>query len=231
MFHKVLSTTEFIRIVGLQFFAAPNDGGGTGDPNTDPNGDPNGGDPNGGQNTNPQSQQQTGEKTFTQAEVTAMATREKQQGRAAVLRELGIDPDDKDAINRYKNVIKESQTKEEQLTTQLNTQTAAATSATARAEAAESKLLAIQKGVTPAFVDDVVVLAMSKVTDDKPLEKVLDEMKTTYPAFFGEEGGNSGVGTGNPANPQRRKNKTESVAERLSKNNGNQAKSTFFTHT
>lgn len=230
MFHKVLSTTEFIRRVGLQFFAAPNDGGGTGNQNTDPNGDPNGGEPNGGQNTNPQSQQQTGEKTFTQAEVTAMATREKQQGRAAVLRELGIDPDDKDAINRYKNVIKESQTKEEQLTTQLNTQTAAATSATARAEAAESKLLAIQKGVTPAFVDDVVVLAMSKVTDDKPLDKVLDEMKTTYPAFFGEEGG-SGVGTGNPANPQRRKNKTESVAERLSKKNGNQAKSTFFTQT
>ena len=72
---------------------------------------------------------------------------------------------------------------------------------------------------------------MSKVTNDKPLDKVLDEMKTTYPAFFGEEGGNSGVGTGNPANPQRRKNKTESVAERLSKNNVNQAKSTFFTQT
>lgn len=221
MLQKVNSTDEFRKKIGLQFFAEPDSG--------DPNGS---GEPDGGSNddTNTDTTQQPNGKTFTQAEVTAMATREKQQGRAAVLRELGIDPDDKDAINRYKQVIKDNQTKEEQLTTQLNTKTAEANSATARAEAAESKLTAIKKGVNPTLVDDVIVLAMSKVTDDKPLDKVLDEMKTTYPNFFGEDSGNSGVGTGNNTNPQRRKNQTESVAERLSKNK-TQAKSTFFTQT
>lgn len=228
------NTREFRKLVGLQFFAADDGGaaGSQGDPGAGtppPQGDP-GTDPQGQQQA--QQQQQTpppAGKTFTQDEVNALAAEEKKQGRAAVLRELGIDPEDKNAIKRYSQLIKENQTKEEQLSNELNAANTAKDEAEARASAAEMKLAAIQKGVNPKFVDDVLVLAQSKVTDDKPIDKVLDEMKTTYPAFFGEDG--SGSSTGNPTNPARKPNGKTSIAERLSKNKPQQTKSAFFTQT
>lgn len=230
------NTREFRKLVGLQFFAADDGGtGGAAGSQSDPGaGTPSQGDPG----TNPQGQQQQAQqqqtpppagKTFTQDEVNALATKEKKQGRAAVLRELGIDPEDKNAIKRYSQLIKENQTKEEQLTNDLNAANTAKDEAEARASAAEMKLAAIQKGVNPKFVDDVIILAQSKVTDDKPIDKVLDEMKTTYPAFFGEDG--SGSSTGNPTNPARKPNGKTSIAERLSKNKPQQTKSAFFTQT
>lgn len=233
----LFNTREFCKLVGLQFFATDDGGaGGAANGQSDPGaGTPPQGDPG----TNPQGQQQQAQqqptpspagKTFTQEEVNALAAKEKKQGRAAILRELGIDPEDKNAIKRYSQLIKENQTKEEQLTNDLNAANTAKDEAEARASAAEMKLAAIQKGVNPKFVDDVIILAQSKVTDDKPIDKVLDEMKTTYPAFFGEDGG-SGSGTGNPANPARKPAGKTSIAERLSKNKPQQTKSAFFTQT
>lgn len=233
----LFNTREFCKLVGLQFFAA-DDGGaggaanGQGDPGagTPPQGDP-GTNPQGQQQAQPQQQTPPpAGKTFTQDEVNVLAAKEKKQGRAAVLRELGIDPEDKNAIKRYSQLIKQNQTKEEQLTNDLNAANTAKDEAEARASAAEMKLAAIQKGVNPKFVDDVIILAQSKVTDDKPIDKVLDEMKTSYPAFFGEDGG-SGSSTGNPTNPARKPNGKTSIAERLSKNKSQQTKSAFFTQT
>lgn len=231
------NTKEFRKLVGLQFFAA--DGGGVGGA-ANGQGEPGAGTPpQGDPGTNPQGQQQQAQqqqapppagKTFTQEEVSVLAAKEKKQGRAAVLRELGIDPEDKNAIKRYSQLIKDNQTKEEQLSNELNAANTAKDEAEARASAAEMKLAAIQKGVNPKFVDDVIVLAQSKVTDDKPIDKVLDDMKTTYPAFFGEDGG-SGSSTGNPTNPARKPNGKTSIAERLSKNKPQQTKSAFFTQT
>lgn len=234
----LFNTKEFRKLVGLQFFAA--DGGGAGG-NGGAAGDPGAGTPppQGDPGTNPQGQQQQAQqqqtpppagKTFTQEEVSVLAAKEKKQGRAAVLRELGIDPEDKNAIKRYSQLIKDNQTKEEQLSNELNAANTAKDEAEARASAAEMKLAAIQKGVNPKFVDDVIILAQSKVTDDKPIDKVLDEMKTTYPTFFGEDGG-SGSSTGNPTNPARKPNGKTSIAERLSKNKPQQTKSAFFTQT
>ena len=45
------------------------------------------------------------DKTFSQSQVNRMMTREKNQGRNAVLRELGIDPKDKNAIAAVKALI------------------------------------------------------------------------------------------------------------------------------
>lgn len=233
----LFNTREFRKLVGLQFFAADDGGtGGAAGSQSDPGaGTP---PPQGDPGTNPQGQQQQAQqqqtpppagKTFTQDEVNALAAKEKKQGRAAVLRELGINPEDKNAIKRYSQLIKENQTKEEQLTNDLNAANTAKDEAEARASAAEMKLAAIQKGVNPKFVDDVIILAQSKVTDDKPIDKVLDEMKTTYPAFFGEDG--SGSSTGNPTNPARKQAGKTSIAERLSNNKPQQTKSAFFTQT
>lgn len=230
----LFNTKEFRKLVGLQFFAT--DDGGAGGAAAGGQGDPGAGTPppQGDPGTNPQGQQQQtpppAGKTFTQEEVNALAAKEKKQGRAAILRELGIDPEDKNAIKRYSQLIKDNQTKEEQLSNELNAANTAKDEAEARASAAEMKLAAIQKGVNPKFVDDVIVLAQSKVTDDKPIDKILDEMKTTYPTFFGEDGG-SGSSTGNPTNPARKPNGKTSIAERLSKNKPQQTKSAFFTQT
>lgn len=215
--------------LGIQFFAEESQ------QNTDPQpnsqGTPPEGQQQGQQQDPPNPQQNHGEKMFTQSEVNALATNEKRQGRAAALRELGINPEDKAAIERYKQLIKSNQTESERLQNELKTANTDKQSAEARAEAAELKLTAIQKGVNPKYVDDIAILVKARITDGKSAEAILDEMKTSHPAFFDVDGGQSSAGTGTQANPPRRRNKTESIAERLSKNGSNKPKSSFFKDT
>ncbi len=62
------------------------------------------GDDKSGKNDDKGSKGNTG-KTFTQEQVTRMMTREKNQGRNAVYRELGIDPKDTKTVNMFKAFI------------------------------------------------------------------------------------------------------------------------------
>lgn len=205
--------SNFFARLGLQFFADPA--------------------PEQGQDPTPEQQQQQTvtppEKTFTQEEVNAVASREKKQGKAAVLRELGLDPEDKKAVENLKKLIEDSQTAEQRLSNQLQTEQGAKAEAEARAEAAETKLAAIQAGANPQFVDDLVVLARSKVSDAKPIAKVLEEMKTTHPMFYTAQ---EQQGTGGAHNPARRQGQnTQSIAERLTQQKQSAKQSAFFKHT
>ena len=49
--------------------------------------------------------------------------------------------------------------------------------------AAEAKCCAYSKGVTAEAVDDVIALAMAKVSDDMPIEKAIDAVISKYPSF------------------------------------------------
>lgn len=62
--------------------------------------------------------------------------------------------------------------------------------------AAEAKCCAYSKGVTAEAVDDVIALAMAKVSDDMPIEKAIDAVIAKYPSFCSAKSAPQGVTTG-----------------------------------
>lgn len=208
--------SKFFKQIGLQFFAEPQPEP-TPEPAPQPNPEP-----------KPEPEPQPQPKTFTQEELNAVASREKKQGRNAVLRELGINPEDKGAIARYKTLIEQSQSNEERLNTQLQTEQTEKADALARAEMAELKLAAIQAGANPQYVDDLVMLAKSRVTETKTVQKVLEEMKSSHPMFYAEQ---QAQGTGGAHNPARRGMQGQSIAERLAQKQQKPVQNPFFKNT
>ena len=127
-----------------------------------------------------------GGKTFTQDQVTKMMTKEKNQGRSAALKELGIDPKDSKMVNMVKALI-ESQKSDEQKTAEKQSEEASKIEeANQRALTAEAKAEAMQMGVKTQYVEDVVTLALAKMSEDSDLKTIIGEFKTKYPVWFGE---------------------------------------------
>lgn len=119
-------------------------------------------------------------RTFTQDEVTRMMTREKKQGRNAVLRELGIDPKDTKTISLLQSVMKSksgSQPEDDGRMAELEHRTLVA----------EAKAEAMQHGAQAEYVDDIVTLALSKAEEDSDVSTLVGEVKTKYPVWFGKQ--------------------------------------------
>lgn len=119
-------------------------------------------------------------RTFTQDEVTRMMTREKKQGRNAVLRELGIDPKDTKTISLLQSVMKSksgSQSEGDGRMAELEHRTLVA----------EAKAEAMQQGAQAEYVDDIVTLALSKAEEDSDVSTLVGEVKTKYPVWFGKQ--------------------------------------------
>lgn len=125
-------------------------------------------------------------KTFTQEQVTKMMTREKNQGRNAVYKELGIDPKDTKAVNMFKAFMASQKTDEQKAAEQESENQTKLNEAEQRALVAEAKAEAMMLGVKSQYVEDVVTLALAKMTDDSDLKTVIGEFKTKYPVWFGE---------------------------------------------
>lgn len=148
--------------------------------------------------TGTQNQTGTGEKTFTQADLTATATREKNQGKNSVFKLFGV-ADEKEA--RAKAELFKKWDDEQKTIDQKRAEAEkVAASNEARAQMAENKLACVEAGVNKDSLDDALAIAVLKVTDGKDLAAVLAEMKAQpkYKGFFDEGVGSRG--TGNPAN-------------------------------
>ena len=125
-------------------------------------------------------------KTFTQEQVSKMMTREKNQGRNAALRELGIDPKDSKMIAMVKALIESQKTDEQKAAEKDAENQAKMNEAERRAQVAEAKAEAMMLGVKTQYVEDVVTLALAKMTEDSDLKTIIGEFKTKYPVWFGE---------------------------------------------
>lgn len=135
-----------------------------------------------------------GGKTFTQEQVNRMMAREKNQGRSAVFNELGIDPKDEKTLAMVKALINSQKSDEQK---RLETETEEKNKlaeANHRALVAEAKAEAMQLGVGAQYVDDIVTLALSKLTEDSDLKTIIGEFKTKYPVWFNNSD-NDGSGT------------------------------------
>lgn len=169
------------------------------------------------------------QRTFTQEEVTRMMTREKQQGKQSVLNALGFKSEDdaKSAFNLLKALQDSQKSEQEKAEESKNTAVQQKADAEKRAELAEAKLSCVVNGVDKDSIDDVLTIALSKVTDDKNLDAVLAEMKTQakYSSFFKSESGN---GTGNPPknNNEGGKSNEADYGKRIAESYGSKSNST-----
>ena len=134
-----------------------------------------------------QTQQQTTEKMFSQAQVNHMMANEKKQGRAAAFNEMGINPNDPNAanmINMFKAFVSSMKTDEQKAQEQSAAQQIALAESQSKLQRAELKAEALQLGANPEFVDDIVTIAVSKMSDKTDAKTVIGEMKTKYSVWF-----------------------------------------------
>lgn len=171
-----------------------------GSQNQDQNQNQNVNENSGAQNqTQNQNQNQQNERTFTQEEVSRMMTKEKQQGKQSVLNALGFKSEDeaKNAFNLLKALTDSQKSEQEKAEESKNTAVQQKADAEKRAELAEAKLSCFANGVNKDAIDDVLVIAMSKVSSEKSLDTVLEEMKkeSRYAPFFASSNGGGNTGT------------------------------------
>lgn len=216
----------------LQFFA---DGDGTGGDSSVPAANletstQNNGEKGEDDQTSSNSKEDSGEKkSFTQEDLTKIATTEKAQGKNSILKIFGVKDEKtaKEQAQAFKNWQDQQKTNEQKLKDQ---QTELVTANT-RAVEAENKLSCIMSGVTKESISDALAIASLKVTEDKDLESVLKDMKTDarYKGFFSP----SSTGTGSTAEHQSGtgSGNTENLGSRLAKTRATTGKkSSYFTN-
>lgn len=199
--------------MGLQFFAEPGNGAEGGAGGTE--GGQGGGTP----------------KTFTQEQVNGMMAAEKRSGRLALLKELGYEVKDgakaSDVIATVKGILDSGKTQQQKDQEAREKAEGDLSAEQAKSKQLQAKIDAMTAGVKPDYVDDAIALLSPRVTDQKPLSKLLEESKEKYPNWFGEAEGSKG--TGGSTNPPRGKGgNTEGLGKRLAQANKPAAKSSFF---
>ncbi len=154
------------------------------DENNDSGNDGKVGDDKGSKDKNDNTAGSLNGKTFTQAQVTRMMTKEKNQGRNTVYKELGIDPKDTKAVAQFKAFLEAQKTEEQKVAEKQSAEKAALAEANQKATIAEAKAEAMMFGIKKNYVEDAVALAMSKMTENSDLKTILGELKTKYPIWF-----------------------------------------------
>ena len=169
------------------------------------------------------------DKRFTQDEVNRLMSREKRKGRASLLKELGLNPEDKDAVSGLKKLLEERQTDSERKDKNLKDAQDIAAKETSRANAAERKLSVLMAGCQKEYVEEVTTLAAAKVDEDTDFDKALEEVKKKFPAFFGE--GSQDTGTGSGQGHRRKKTDNPgSFGSRLAQSNSTSKKNPYFNN-
>ena len=188
----------------------------------------------GAEGTGDQNHPDNGEsgETFTQEQVNAIASREKSQGKAAIMKMFGV-KDEKTAKAQAEE-FKKWQESQKNTEDKLKDSEKNLSEAESRAAAAEMKLSCVMAGVNKDSVDDVLAIATVKVTDDKDLDAVLEEMKKEpkYKGFFDStNGGSNGTGSSAEHKGGAGTGATTNLGERLGKQKSEGAtKSAFFSN-
>ena len=185
-------------------------------------------------------------KIFTQDQVTRMMTREKNQGRNAAFKELGIDPKDSKMVKMFKAFVESQKTDDQKAAEQESENQTKLNEAEQRAIVAEAKAEAMMLGVKSQYVDDIVTLALSKMTEDSDMKTIIGEFKTKYPVWFGksEEGDNNddkadkknktgqkGTGSSVKSDKKDKKEETKGLGARLAAQRKTGAKKTGYWGT
>lgn len=169
------------------------------------------------------------EKTFTQTEVNAMMAKEKKSGKSAAFKALGFanEEDAKNKLAAYDDYMRKQKTDSENLADDLAKEKATNAELTNQVLDANVKIALMSKGANPAYIDELMVLAKSKISDDNSIDVVIEELKKKTPVFF--ENTNFGTGTGNSPGHQKQQNNGVSLGASLAKQNQkNKASNPYF---
>ena len=103
----------------------------------------------------------------------------KKQGVSELLKTLGIENEDvlKSIITKHNEEDESKKTELQKSQDSNKTLTKNLVSEKERADIAEAKLNALMLGARKELVDDLVVIAMAKVTDDKKISEIISEIK------------------------------------------------------
>lgn len=216
-----------LRWIGLQFFADEPDSGNDNNQAKNDTQQKNEPDTTG---SNQQQKNEPVEKTFTQEDVNRMLANEKRQGRQAALKALGLDPNDKDAEKKAKEILDAQKSDAEKVAEALKAAQEAQAEALKKATAAEYKLGVLNAGCKKDYVDEVMALASAKVDESTTFEMALKAIKEKCAAFF--EGNDPGTGGGQGHRKNDKKDKPGSFGTRLAQNvvNSNTKKNPYFTN-
>lgn len=125
-------------------------------------------------------------KTYSDEELKVLLGKEKESGKNAFLKELGVDDE-----NSLKELLAKKREEEEKNKTELQKVQESVVKLQKELETeknktklAETKLEALKLDAKPESVDDLVSLALTKVTDDKNINTVIGELKVSYPFYF-----------------------------------------------
>lgn len=142
------------------------------------------------------------EKTFTQSEVNALMAKEKDQGRKAILKELGIDDvkNAKEGLQKYKEYLESQKTDLQKAQDAARQAEKDKEALQQQIEISNQKLTALSLGCPPDKIDDVCVLARSRMSETVTFEQAVEQIKQGYPDMFNQQTQNKG--TGNNVNPQ-----------------------------
>ena len=148
--------------------------------------------------------------------------------------ELGIDPKNAEQIKTVKAFVESQKTDAQKATEKALAENEALKEAEDRVKIAEAKAEVMMLGIKPQFVEDAVVLALAKTTDERDIKSVLAEFKTKYPVWFNseEEKKKQAKGTGSSLKNQSGKNdKTgeKGIGARLAaQKRGSKTKSSYW---
>lgn len=136
-------------------------------------------------------------KNFSQEDLNKIAAKEKRDGRASVLKSLGLeDGEGADAeLAKFKAWADSQKTATELAAELAKTESKKASDNEMRAVLAETKIAVLSKGANPDFLDDLIALVSAKTTADSKLDDVVEELKKKYPSFFEASAANGGTGS------------------------------------
>lgn len=194
--------------LNLQFFADENP-----EPDVDENNDPD-------VNENPEPDV----RTFTQDEVNSLLASTKREAKKNVLSSLGFksEAEAKNSISMLNKLLDEESTDNPENNQESENEK--------RALAAESKLTCLLAGVDKDSIDDVIAIANKKVTQEKDLSKVLEEMKEEkrYSSFFCDDNKGTGSDPGHSGNTDDNSDSYGKRIASMNKPSSSNGKSNFF---
>src|SRR5690606_28300574 len=129
-----------------------------------------------------QQAEEAGGKTFTQEDGNNIVAREVKKAQEKMMKQLGIEEfqSEKEGMQRFREWQESQKTEAEKQAEQLQKLQEQSQSLAAENEQLKAKLAAVQAGVNPNSIDDVVVLAKNYLSDDVDLHAAIGKVLEKY---------------------------------------------------
>ena len=133
----------------------------------------------------PDGKQQAGGKLFTQEDVNRIAAREAKEAQEKLLKQLGIEDFEsaKEGLQKFREWQEAQKTEAEKQAERLKKLEESNQTLANENETLKAQLAALEAGVNPDSVADVVVLAKNMMSDDLDMKGAIQKILEKYPHF------------------------------------------------